>query len=719
MSSEKFANIAIPRTGVDHFTYRIPEHLQNKVKPGRVAIVPFLKTKAKGVIVSLTNETEIEESKIKNIEEVLDEEFSTTEPYLKLAQWMKDYYLTSFSDVVTLLFAPGIVERGSYYYRLNTKKLDHIDNPIVEYLQRIYPRGATIKTLSKLFGSGVNKKLQELTQSGIVALQDKIRVKSFREVNLFTPIDVPIPTTPTPSQKELLDKFFKELPPVSLIFGVTGSGKTRVYSWIVEKFIKDGKSALILVPEIVLTPQIYNYFYHIFKDYVIFYHSKLSDSERRWVFKQVREGRKRIVIGPRSSLFLPIKDLGIIVIDEEHDQSYKETEKTPSYHARDVAIKLGEILQIPVILGSASPSVETYYNSKVGTYALFELRDRVPQYKPPTIKIVDMRKVRGNYPFSIDLINEINSTIKQNKHIILFINRRGYSTVYICLDCGYVFQCEHCSVNLVFHKTDKKLHCHMCGASYDPLDTCPKCQSVNLALRGSGTQKIEEAVEKYFKNLEIKRVDLDALIKEGVSQEAFKNFYQGNLKVLVGTKMVGKGFDFPNLGLIGIVNADIGLGFPDFRSEERVFQILIQAAGRIRTGGKVIVQTYSPESRAIKFLKNMDYEGFAESELAERERFHYPPYSYLTLIELSGKDQEKLMEHTRKIKQLILEQNFEKLEVLGPVPSPIFKKGGNLFVRLILKYLDKSLPLKLSFLKDYKLPSNITLTIDVDPQELV
>lgn len=719
MSSEKFANISIPRTGVDYFTYRVPEHLQNKVKPGKVAIVPFLKTKAKGVIVSLTNETEVKKEKIKNIEEVLDEEFSTTEPYLELAKWMKDYYLTSFSDVVTLLFAPGIVERGTYYYRLSTKKLDQPDNPIVEYLQRIYPRGATIKTLSKLFGTGVNKKLQELTQNGIVTLHDKIRIKSFREINLFTPIDVLIPTTPTPSQKELLEKFFKELPPVSLIHGVTGSGKTRVYSWIVEKFIKEGKSALILVPEIALTPQIYNYFYHIFKNDVIFYHSKLSDSERRWVFKQVREGRKRIVIGPRSSLFLPIKDLGIIVIDEEHDQSYKETEKMPSYHARDVAIRLGGILKIPIILGSASPSVESYYNAKVGAYALLELRERVPHYKPPTIKIVDMRKIRGDYPFSIDLINEINSTIKQDKQIILFINRRGYSTVYLCLDCGHVFQCNHCSVNLVFHKTDKKLHCHMCGTSYDPPSTCPNCHSLKLTLKGSGTQKIEEAVEKYFKNLEVKRVDLDSFIKEGVSQEAFKNFYQGKLKVLVGTKMVGKGFDFPNLGLIGIVNADIGLGLPDFRSEERVFQLLLQAAGRIRTGGKVIVQTYNPNSRAIKFLKEFDYEGFAESELQEREKFNYPPFSYITLIEFSGKQLEKLTDFAKNVKQLILSRDFKSLEVLGPVPSPISRKGGNYLVRLILKYKDRYLPFKLDFLREIKIPYNITITIDVDPQELI
>lgn len=719
MSSKKFARVVIPRTSLDHFTYSIPEELLKKIFPGAVVIVPFQKTRSKGVVWEIMDTPDLPEDKIKPIEEVITSEFATTEPYLKLAEWMRDYYLCSLADIIPLLFPPGVVERGSYIYKLASKKDIPKDNPVISYLSNIYPRGASLKRLKKLFGSGVSRNLKELHALGYVKLVDNIKVKSYRELDFYSPFPIEIPTTPTPSQKEILDDFFKNKPKVSLIFGVTGSGKTRLYSWIVEEFVKEGKSALIMVPEIALTPQIFNYFSNIFRGEVMFYHSRLSDSERRWVFKQAKEGKRKILIGPRSALFVPLRNLGVIIIDEEHDTSYKESEKVPTYHARDVAIKLGEILNIPVVLGSASPSLESYHNALKGEIAFYKLKQRVPHYKVPQIEIIDLKKIKGEYILSPDLLNEINKTLQRDRQVILFINRRGHSTFLMCLECGNVFQCPDCSVNAVYHRTDNKMHCHICGKTFDVPYACPSCGSIKLQLRGTGTQKVEEAVSKFFNNLEIKRLDLDSFLREGVNQSAFREFYEGKLKLLVGTKMVGKGFDFPNLGLIGVVNADIGLGLPDFRSEERVFQLLLQIAGRIRTGGKVLIQTYSPNSRAIKFVKELNFEGFAESELQERKKFGYPPFSFLSLIELSGKKVEQLVEEAQKIKEEINSMGIENLQIMGPVPSPISKKGGNYFVRLILKYNSRETVFKLKFLKDYKIPSNINITIDVDPQELV
>ncbi len=719
MSSKKYAHIVIPRTNLDHFTYSIPEDLLGKIYPGAVVIVPFQKTRSKGVVWEIIDAPELPEEKIKPIEEVISSEFSLAEPYLKLAEWMRDYYLCTLSDIIPLLFPPGVVERGTYIYKLSRKKDLPTDNPVISYLLKIHPRGASLKRLQKLFGAGVSRTLKDLQAQGLITLTDNIKVKSYRELDFYTPFPIEIPAIPTPSQKEILDDFFKNKPKISLIFGVTGSGKTRLYSWIVEEFMKEGESALILVPEIALTPQIFNYLINIFHGEVMFYHSRLSDAERRWVFKQAKEGKRKILVGPRSALFVPLQNLGVIIIDEEHDSSYKECEKIPAYHSRDVAIKLSEILNIPVILGSASPSLESYYNALKGDFAFYKLKQRVPHYKIPQIEIIDLRKVKGEYLLSPDLISEINKTLERNRQVILFINRRGHSTFLMCLECGYIMQCPDCSVNMVYHKTDNKMHCHVCGKTLNVPEVCPSCGSIKLQLRGTGTQKVEEAVSKFFKNLEVKRFDLDSFLKEGVNQNAFREFYEGKLKLLVGTKMVGKGFDFPGLGLIGVVNADIGLGMPDFRAEERVFQLLLQIAGRIRTGGKVLIQTYNPNSRAIKFVKELNYEGFAESELSERERYDYPPFSYLTLIELSGKSMENIVIEANKIKERINGLGLEDLQIMGPVPSPISKKGGNYFIRLILKYKSKETVYRLNFLREYKTPSNINLTIDVDPQELV
>ncbi len=719
MSSKYYARIIIPRSGLDYFTYRIPHSLVEKAIPGRVVIVPFLRAKSRGVIYELINDPEIEESKIREIETVIEDDFSTTENHLKLASWMSKYYISPLSEVIQLFFPPGVIERGTYVYKI-LKVQDLPDNhPVVKYLLSKPSKKASLKHLQKIFGTGVTKILKELEEEGIVTLESSGKIKKYKELTFYTPFPIEIPQIPTLHQREVIEKIFSEDKRINLLLGVTGSGKTRVYTWIIERYLTEGKSAIVLVPEIALTPQIFNYFSQVFHDQVVFYHSRLSDSERRWVFKAVRNGEKKILIGPRSALFLPIKDPGIIIIDEEHDSSYKEIEGSPSYHARDVAIKLAELNNIKVLLGSASPSLESYYRAKKGEYLFLNLPERVPQYRLPKVEIIDMRKRKSQILFSLELLDEIKKAMEQNKQVILFLNRRGYSTFMICTDCGYILKCPNCSVNLVYHKTEGKLKCHTCGYATDFPDVCPSCGSPNLKLSGTGTQKIEETVKRYFPETQVKRFDLDAFIREGVDDLTFREFLRGSLNILVGTKMVGKGFDFPNLKVVGVVNADIGLGLPDFRAEEKVFQLLLQIVGRIRTGGKVLIQTFNPESRAIRFAAEMNYEKFAEMELKEREKFVYPPFVYLTLIEIAGPEMDILKNVADKLKGKILALNEENLELLGPVPAPVSKKAGNYVMRILLKYKDSEFPLKLNFLRDSTTPKKVSISVYVDPLDMV
>ncbi|MEO0272198.1 MAG: primosomal protein N' [candidate division WOR-3 bacterium] len=719
MNSEIYANVIIPKSGLDYFTYRVPPGLIDKVRPGVLVVVPFQRTRSKGVVFEIINEAPIEKSKIKDIESILDDDFSTTENHLKLALWMSRYYISNLSEVIQLFFPPGLVERGKYIYKLKNVSTLPLDNPVVKYLLEKKPHKASLRQLQKVFGSGIRRILEELEREGIVVLENNVKIKKYRELNLYTPYPVNIPKEPTTQQKIVIEKFFSDQRLVSLLHGVTGSGKTRVYTWIIEKYLQQGKSAIVLVPEIALTPQIFNYFSQIFHQNVVFYHSRLGDTERRWVFRAVRKGERKILIGPRSALFLPIKDPGIIIIDEEHDSSYKEIEGTPSYHARDVAIKLAELQNIRVLLGSGSPSLESYYLAKKGEYLYLTLTERVPHYNVPKVQIIDMRKRKTQLLFSLELLDEIQKTVNQNKQIILFLNRRGYAPFLICIDCGNILKCHNCSVNLVYHKTESKLKCHTCGLTTDIPETCPNCGSTNIKFSGTGTQKVEEIVKKYFPNMEVKRFDLDAFIREGVDEGTFKEFLAGKLNLLVGTKMVGKGFDFPNLGLVGVINADVGLGLPDFRAEEKVFQLLLQIIGRIRKGGKVLIQTFNPDSRAVAYSAKMNYEEFAEAELKEREKFLYPPFVYLTIIEIAGPELEKITQVAKELKEKISVLSVRYLEIIGPVPSPISRKGGNFLVRLLLKYKDKNFPEELNFLKNYPLPKNVYLSVYVDPVDML
>lgn len=718
-----YADIIIPDTKTDFFTYRIKDEHIPEISPGRVVIVPFKNKKVKGVIYRTKKKCELGLSEIKWVEEILPEDISTLPALIKLAEWISNYYFSPLSETIKLFFPPKTLERETKEYRLRQDEVDSSE-PLIQYLKKRYPRWISLKTLVNNFGESARRKLKQLVKEGIIEERERIYTRKEKEFKVFPVTTRRIPQSPTSAQKKVLKKFKESVsrkPGTFLLFGATGSGKTMVYSWIMEEFVQKGKSVIVLVPEISLTPQITDFFLRIFGDTVTFYHSGLSDAERRWVFTRVRKGEKRVIVGPRSALFLPAPQLGLIVVDEEHDTSYKEEERTPSYNARDVAVFYGNLIGIPVVLGSATPSIESFYNATVAKkYTLLELKERIPGYSNPKIEIIDMKEERAPQGISIHLLDEIKKTIESGKQVMLFLNRRGFAPYLICRDCGYIMKCPHCSVSLVYHKKEGVLKCHLCGYKTRILDTCPKCGSPNLRLMGVGTQKVEEAIKNLFTDIQIARMDVDAVSKKGVAPRIYEDFLRGRLKILVGTKMLGKGFDFPNLGLVGVINADIGLGMPDFRAEERNFQLLYQVAGRIRKGGKVIIQTYNPESRAISSVKKFDYRTFVLNELADREKYGYPPYKRLTSLEIEGKDLHKVVEFAQKLFTLLEKSKKPEVEILGPASCPREKIRKKFRYRILLKYKKyENLNATLRVLKEIKIPASFTLKVNVDPLDLM
>ncbi|HDL59828.1 MAG TPA: primosomal protein N' [candidate division WOR-3 bacterium] len=718
-----YADIIIPDTKTDFFTYRLKDEHISEITPGRVVVVPFKNKKVKGVVYRTKKECELQLPEIKWVEEILPEDISTLPTLIKLAEWISQYYFSPLSETIKLFFPPKTLERETKEYRLRQQNIESKD-PLIQYFKKRYPRWISLKTVLNNFGEAARRKLEKLVRGGIIEEREKIYTRKEKEFRVYPVTTRSIPHNPTPAQKEVLRKFKEKIshkPSTFLLFGATGSGKTMVYSWIMKEFVESGMSVIVLVPEISLTPQITDFFLRIFGDMVTFYHSALSDAERRWIFTRVRKGEKRVIVGPRSALFLPAPQLGLIVVDEEHDTSYKEEERTPCYNARDVAVFYGNLLNIPVILGSATPSLESFYNATAARkYTLLELKERIPGYSNPTIEIIDMKEEKTPAGISIHLLDEIKKTIESNKQVMLFLNRRGFSPYLICRDCGYIMKCPHCSVGLVYHKKEGVLKCHLCGYKAKIPDICLKCGSPNLKLMGVGTQKVEEVIKNLFSNIQIARMDVDAVPKKGMVPRIYEDFYQGKLKILVGTKMLGKGFDFPNLGLVGVINADIGLGMPDFRAEERSFQLLYQVAGRIRKGGKVIIQTHNPESRAISTIKKFDYRAFVLNELADRKKYGYPPYRRLTSIEIEGRDLNKVIEFSQTIFNLLEKSKKQEVELLGPASCPREKIRNKYRYRILLKYKKyENLNATLRVLKEIKIPTNFTLKVNVDPLDLM
>lgn len=508
-----------------------------------------------------------------------------------------------------------------------------------------------------------------------------------------------------------------------LLHGVTGSGKTEVYLRAIALIKEKGKDTIVLVPEIALTPQLVMRFKARFRDKIAVLHSRLSPAERLDAWRRIKNGDVDIAIGARSAIFAPFKNLGLVIVDEEHDQLYKQ-EDGVRYNARDMALVRGKFNNAVVILGSATPAIESYHNAKTGKYQYLTLPERIDKRPMPEAVVVDLRKDKTAL-FSEKLINAIKDRLTKKEQTILFLNRRGFAPVLLCRDCGFNLQCPNCSIALTYHKSDEIMKCHYCDFEIAPPDNCPHCKGSKMRFIGLGTQRIEEDVRRFFPEARIARMDRDTTGKKMAHYEIVKGVIDEDIDILIGTQMVAKGHDFPKVTLVGVLLAEAGLFFPDFRSAERTFQIITQVSGRAGRGdlrGNVILQTYNPEHYSISYAINHDYEGFFDKEMSFRKELNYPPFARITSVLLKGNDPKKV-EKTIQEFSLILKQMIKGkgMELLGPVPAPVSRiRGKHRWILLIkakeISLIRKTLIVSLEKLKTKTSLSGIDIEIDIDPQ---
>ncbi|CDR65468.1 primosomal protein N' [Staphylococcus schweitzeri] len=514
-----------------------------------------------------------------------------------------------------------------------------------------------------------------------------------------------------------------------LLHGVTGSGKTEVYLQTIEDVLNQGKQAMMLVPEIALTPQMVLRFKRRFGDDVAVLHSGLSNGERYDEWQKIRDGRAQVSVGARSSVFAPFKNLGLIIIDEEHESTYKQ-EDYPRYHAREIAQWRSEYHHCPVILGSATPCLESYARAEKGVYHLLSLPNRVNQQALPNIDIVDMRTelTEGNRSmFSKDLREAIQLRLDRQEQVVLFLNRRGYASFMLCRDCGYVPQCPNCDISLTYHKTTDLLKCHYCGYQETPPNKCPNCESEHIRQVGTGTQKVEELLQQEFEGVRIIRMDVDTTSKKGAHEKLLTEFERGNGDILLGTQMIAKGLDYPNITLVGVLNADTMLNLPDFRASERTYQLLTQVAGRAgrhEKVGQVIIQTYNPDHYSILDVQKNDYLTFYRQEMEYRKLGKYPPYYYLINFTISHKEMKKVMAASQHVHKILLQHLSDKALVLGPSPAALARINNEFRFQILVKYKSEpGLLQAIQYLDDYYhekfIQEKLALKIDINPQMMM
>ncbi|MBC1355010.1 primosomal protein N' [Listeria welshimeri] len=513
-----------------------------------------------------------------------------------------------------------------------------------------------------------------------------------------------------------------------LIHGVTGSGKTEIYLQTIEAKLKEGKDAIVLVPEISLTPQMVERFKSRFGSEVAVLHSALSSGEKYDEWRKIERKEARVVVGARSAVFAPLENLGIIIIDEEHEASYKQ-EDNPRYHARDVAIWRANKYQCPVVLGSATPSLESFARAKKGVYTLIELPSRVNDRAMPEVSVVDMReelRKENRTEFSTELLEKIKDRIAKKEQTVLMLNRRGYSSFVMCRDCGYVVECPNCDISLTYHQSSNQMKCHYCGHEERVPQKCPSCEGEHIRYFGTGTQKVEESLTKLIPEARVIRMDVDTTRTKGAHEKLLKSFRNHEADILLGTQMIAKGLDFPDITLVGVLNADTMLHLPDFRASERTFQLLTQVsgrAGRHERTGEVVVQSYNPEHYSIEFAKKHDFIGFYNHEMQLRKMGSYPPFYYLTMINVSDENEMKAIRTIQEMAQFLRGKLGPDAVVLGPVPSTITRIKNKYRYQCIIKYkiepdLKKELKTLIThYQKDQQ--KGLTITIDVQPYVLM
>ncbi len=744
----KIARVQLEDAAVMELDYLVPEKLADRVSIGTRVIVPLQNRRIPAVVLALLDHSP-HEGKLKEILELKGRgEPVFTSGLLKLAHWVADYYVTPVNQVLRTMLPQAVrAKPESFIMDSHLKLAQPVSAAEMEKLRAKAPMQARI--LDMLAASKGEATLSELRRelpratSLLPALLKKgwiTRAEVRVERDPFENEEF-LPTLPlelTEEQRTCYEAVMaalakpEEAKPI-LLHGITGSGKTEVYLQAIAQVLEKGGTALVLVPEISLTPQTIERFKARFserRDRIAVLHSHLSDGERHDEWFKIHERRADIVIGARSAIFAPLEKLGIIIVDEEHEPSYKQ-EESPRYHARDLAIVRGKIEQCVVLLGSATPCLESFYNCTLGKYEMLRMTRRTDGKSLPLIRIIDLRLERrkgGQSPdsrvLSERLRQAITDRLEKNEQTILFLNRRGYNTSLSCMACGYVCQCQDCAVPMTLHKNDDRLVCHICGARRVPPRKCPECSDPGIKFAGYGTERVEQVMRLAFPQARIARVDTDTMKRKNQLRDTLKDFRGQKLDLLIGTQMIAKGLDFPNVTLVGVLNADLALNLPDFRAAERTFQLLTQVAGRAGRGevkGEVFVQTFAPHTPAVQFARQCDFDGFAEQELEQRKAFHYPPYDHVVLITARSKN-EAMAEFTLKNISVKLLKGLPDHTRMGePIPSPLAKAHGQFRFQLLLRSEKiRALARRIhEVITTMTFPAEVIVTWDVDPMQLM
>ena len=695
------------------FDYNIPKELEELILVGSKVLVPF----GNGGKLTEAFVVGIKETSTFEVKDIAKLEENLTDKQIALAKWMAKRYFCNVSDCIKLMLTPGTRNKNKekriqdktincvylkkdleeIEFEIETKKIkSEKQKRVLNFIKD--NEGATVPEI-EMFTDCARGIVNTLVKNGYLEIvEKKVERNPLLRRDCAKTYKLNLTEEQENAYKCVEESINHKQYQQFLLYGVTGSGKTEVYLQLIEKVLNIGKNAIVLVPEISLTPQMLDRFISRFgKEEIAILHSKLSIGERHDEWERIREKKARIVIGARSAIFAPIENIGIIIIDEEHDSSYK-SETNPRYHAKEIAKILAKENQAPLVLGSATPDMTTFYNATnedaFGNtkIKLLTLTKRANQSSLPKVEIIDLKQelANGNRSMlSMELYNSIEENLKQKRQTILFLNRRGYSTFIMCRNCGYTVKCPNCNISMTYHSYERKLKCHYCGHEENIVTICPECHSDKIRYFGTGTQKLEQEIHKQFPTASTIRMDIDTVTKKNSHEVILNTFKNENIDILIGTQMVVKGHHFPNVTLVGVIAADSSLNIDDYRANERTFQILTQVAGRAgreNLSGKVVIQTYNPDNFSIICAQKQNYDLFYETEIALRKQLKYPPFCDIILIGLNSYQELEIKKVSSKIYQYLEQRlNKEEFKVLRPMPCPIDKIQNRYRWRIIIK----------------------------------
>ena len=743
MAKANYIRVIIDRAIHRELDYLVPEALSERVGVGSRVRVPFRQRSALATVAAILDHSDAE--RLRPIEAVIGDAPILSEELLELAKWIGTYYCCPIEAVIRSLL-PQVIRRAEAGWKkqLFVRPVRKIDDQEIEKLRRRAPRQAELlEAISKLEApvraadllrqtSLDNQTLRALVKRGLAELREEAVVRDpHGDEQFIATSNLELNAEQVLALKEIIQALDSpESARPILLHGVTGSGKTEIYLQAIRAAVERGRTAIVLVPEISLTPQTVERFKGRFaetQDAVAVLHSHLSEGERHDEWHKIHSGRARIVIGPRSAVFAPLKNLGLIVVDEEHENTYKQ-EEAPRYHARDVAVVRARIEKCVAVLGSATPSLESYYNATRGKYRLATLTQRIDEKQMPLMRIVDLRQERRKEK-AVAILSErlraaIADRLEKSEQTILFLNRRGFSTSLLCSNCGEARNCPNCSVALTFHRHVARLSCHLCGHTAAVPKKCPACGQDALIYAGFGTEKVESTVAHIFPKATVRRMDADSMTRKEAYRDTLRNFRTGKIDILVGTQMIAKGLHFPNVTLVGIINADLALHLPDFRAGERTFQLLTQVAGRAgrgETAGEVFVQTYTPFSPSIQFARHHDFAGYFQQELEFRERCDFPPFKHAILITVRSAHEARAKFSAETLARRLKETLGAEFILGEATPAPLEKLQGQFRFHILMRgeAIVRLSRLVRETLDKLPFPEDVTVTVDVDPYQLL